>query len=134
MTATLAKPGGGVADRRFGATAAVMPTPPSVPKDRADFDPRKTNRWTQLAKRLAADAHACAICGGAFPAGVPPRSRWSRSVDHLVPIAYGGSPFALENLRTVHYGCNSRRGARQPKLRRPRRRPRVVRAVPEAWL
>jgi 5-methylcytosine-specific restriction endonuclease McrA len=99
-------------------------------------DPRRTARWTVLAKRLCASATECAICGRAIPKDAPPRSRWSPAVDHLIPVALGGPAFELSNLRVVHAGCNSIRGNRQPRLR-PRRkgyRPRAVRVPAEAWL
>jgi 5-methylcytosine-specific restriction endonuclease McrA len=84
--------------------------------------------WTARAKRIAGQASTCAICGRELLHGAPPRSRWSPSVDHILPAALGGSHDSA-NLRAVHYGCNARRGARQPKPGR-----RLVRALPEAWL
>jgi hypothetical protein len=89
--------------------------------DSVSQDPRRTYRWQQLRDRLVRNATTCAICG--YPLqDAPPRSRYSPSVDHIVPVALGGAPFALDNLRVIHYGCNSIRGNRQPKLRRRRRR------------
>jgi hypothetical protein len=74
-----------------------------------------------LAKRLIADAHVCAICGHPLVPDAPPRSRWSSSVDHIMPLELGGSPFDEHNLRVTHLGCNSSAGAaignRSPKRR-----------------
>jgi 5-methylcytosine-specific restriction endonuclease McrA len=42
--------------------------------------------------------------------------RWphskSLSIDHVVPLAKGGAPYDLANLRPAHVGCNTSRGAR----------------------
>jgi 5-methylcytosine-specific restriction endonuclease McrA len=105
-------------------------------------DPRHSYEYQQLAKRLCRSASECAICGRVLLHDAPPRSPWSPSLDHLMPVAFGGTN-ALENLRVVHVSCNSRRGARQPRLRRrrrPRRRGRVSerrlgpRVSAESWL
>ena len=55
----------------------------------------------------------CAICGGPVDFGAPARSSRSPSVDHIVPVHAGGVHCPpVDELRLVHFGCNSRRGAR----------------------
>lgn len=81
------------------------------------IDPRDTGRWKGIRKRMVAAATSCAICGYALDHRGPARSRWRPSVDHILPIAHGGEPYAASNLRVVHHGCNSRAGA---QVRRPR--------------
>ena len=75
--------------------------------------------WKRARARASRGAGVCAICGGPFPDGVRPRSRWAKSVDHVLPLAAlnlstaEGRRMATDpaNLRVAHYGCNSRRGA-----------------------
>ena len=74
-------------------------------------DPRKTARWQNLRRKLIAAASHCALCGAPLIPAAPPRSRWSSTIDHIVPVALGGPAFDPANLRVAHYGCNSSRGA-----------------------
>jgi hypothetical protein len=98
-------------------------------------DPRSTYKWQRLARRLVLQATTCAICGRVLPKDAPPRSPYSPSVDHIVPLALGGAPFEPANLQVVHLSCNTARRNRQPELRRRgRARPRVVRVPAESWL
>jgi 5-methylcytosine-specific restriction endonuclease McrA len=62
---------------------------------------------------LERDEHRCTInmegCTGA-----------ATSVDHIVPLVFGGAPYALDNLRASCHNCNT---SRSNKLRRkPSRR------------
>ena len=75
-------------------------------------DPRNTSRWRKLRAQLVKQAVTCAICGHALVHNAKPRTRWSISIDHIVPIARGGNPFDPSNCRATHFGCNSRRAAR----------------------
>jgi hypothetical protein len=78
--------------------------------------------YQQVRKRLIAQAQVCAICGKPLDPNAPPRSRWSTSVDHVLPLKFSRSlPDELrdsyrldpQHLRVTHLGCNSRRGARR---------------------
>ena len=73
-------------------------------------DPRRTHAWRKVAAKVLARADACALCGLPLVPDAPPRSRWSSSVDHIVPVSAGGPWFDEHNLRASHYGCNSRKG------------------------
>jgi len=57
------------------------------------------------------DGDLCHLCGApmAFPVGTDPRNDWSATLDHLVPVAHGGTD-ELQNLKLAHYSCNVRRG------------------------
>jgi 5-methylcytosine-specific restriction endonuclease McrA len=77
--------------------------------------------------RVLADAEACTLCGGTLDFDAPPRSRYAPSVDHIFPVHHTRQMEPEErlrlltdpdNLRPVHYGCNSRRGKR--RATRPR--------------
>jgi 5-methylcytosine-specific restriction endonuclease McrA len=74
-------------------------------------NPRWTYRWRQVRQRVLRGATHCAICHRPLDFSAPPRSRWSATVDHIVPLARGGEPFALSNLRATHFGCNAAKGA-----------------------
>jgi 5-methylcytosine-specific restriction endonuclease McrA len=80
--------------------------------------------WRRVCERVLKGATVCHICGGDLDFDAPPRSRWSPSVDHILPLrAMRGLDMesqrrmALDpaNLRPAHYGCNSGRGARVSK-------------------
>lgn len=75
--------------------------------------PRNTYRWKQLRRALFSTATQCALCGLEIHKGLPPRSKWAPSLDHIVPLIHGGSPYDLNNLQVVHFRCNSSKGATQ---------------------
>lgn len=86
--------------------------------------------WAEARARVLANAEYCHLCGKPLDFSAPPRSRWSPSVDHILPRkAIRGLDRASQyrvildpaNLRPAHYGCNSGRGARVPKRRRTSR-------------
>lgn len=65
-------------------------------------------RWRAICER---DAWTCWICGGPIARRHRNDDPLSPSVDHVVPLALGGTDDD-ENLKAAHRGCNSRRGAR----------------------
>src|SRR5215831_2378790 len=74
--------------------------------------------WRAHIARLRPELEAragglCELCGRELDFEAPARSPSSPSVDHVVPIHAGGARLPpVEELRLVHYGCNSRRGNR----------------------
>ncbi len=55
-------------------------------------DPRRaTITYKRLRERQRALRLPCWLCGKPVIYDAPPRSRWSFSVDHVVPLKYGGS-------------------------------------------
>jgi hypothetical protein len=61
-----------------------------------------------------------ALCGGEFNPDAPPKSRWSKSVDHIIPFSQLAHYDPAErhrlsvdpsNMRPAHLICNSKRGA-----------------------
>jgi len=70
-------------------------------------DPIRTYRWQQLAKRVLAEEPLCYLCGLPIDHEAPPRSRYSPSVDHVIPLAAGGPAYDRANLRAAHFGHNS---------------------------
>ena len=73
-------------------------------------DDLRSQAWKKARAKALANATACTLCGQPIDHDAPARSRWSASVDHVVPRSLGGSLLDPANLRPVHYGCNSRRG------------------------
>ena len=73
-------------------------------------DPIRSYKWQRLAARVLAEETTCWLCGMPIDFDAPPRTRWSPSVDHVLPRSLGGDPFDRSNLRAAHYGHNSQRG------------------------
>jgi hypothetical protein len=60
----------------------------------------------------ARDGDDCFICGYPIDFTKPPGTFMGPSLEHVVPVAAGGSRTSLENLRLSHaYPCNHTRGA-----------------------
>jgi hypothetical protein len=82
---------------------------------------RRLQVYRDARERFLADKSVCAICGCEFPAGVPPRSPWAKTVDHITPLSEidlstaSGRAFALSpgNCQAAHTSCNSRRSGRR---------------------
>ena len=73
-------------------------------------DPRHTKQWLHLAKRMVQPGSICWLCGTPIRFDVPPRSRWSGSLDHVIPIAIRPDlAWSPANLMPAHVGCNSRK-------------------------
>jgi hypothetical protein len=80
--------------------------------------------FQKVRARVLAGAQSCALCGGPLDFDAPPRSRWSPSVDHRLPVSrtrgldertrrrLANDPAGL---RAVHYGCNSARRDRRSR-------------------
>ena len=78
--------------------------------DRADHRPGARGSYEAARKRVLAAANVCAICGQTLDKSIKFPHPMSATVDHIIPIAKGGHPFALENLQAVHLCCNQRKG------------------------
>jgi len=76
-------------------------------------DELRSGQWRKIRLRVIANSTQCALCGQPLVPDAAPRTRWSTSVDHIVPRSLGGPTLPHNwrtSLRAVHYGCNSRRG------------------------
>lgn len=75
---------------------------------------KRTNKvynstWRRIRPQvLERDGHRCTI-------GMEGCTGHATSVDHIIPLAFGGSPYDLSNLRASCHNCNS---SRANKLRR----------------
>lgn len=63
---------------------------------------RKSYKYQQARKAvLVRDRGICWLCS----------RPGADTADHVVPLALGGHPYDMGNLRAAHRSCNSRRGA-----------------------
>lgn len=83
--------------------------------------------WEKARAKVKARREPCWICGHPIDWDAAPRTRWSFSVDHVIPRSKGGDPYAQSNLRTAHYGCNASKGNGTKRMRKaPRPRPEPI--------
>lgn len=54
-------------------------------------DPRNTRQWKAVAKAIIERDSVCSVCG----------TDQGLSVDHIIPLSLGGSPFDPDNLVTM---------------------------------
>lgn len=57
------------------------------------------------------DRWRCGLCGRSVPKNVKAPDRRSASLDHIIPLAAGGT-HEPANVQLAHLGCNSAKGAR----------------------
>ncbi|MCW0993094.1 HNH endonuclease signature motif containing protein [Streptococcus anginosus] len=57
-------------------------------------------------KRLLKSSTHCGICGRLVNKKLKYPDPMSPVIDHIVPIAKGGHPSAIENLQLAHWQCN----------------------------
>lgn len=57
-------------------------------------------------KRVFASQSVCGICGHPVDFELKAPHPMSPVADHIVPIAKGGHPSAIENLQLAHWTCN----------------------------
>lgn len=76
----------------------------------------RTTRAKYSAKAIAARAGSndCTLCGDAVDLSLRFPDPFSGSVDHIVPVARGGSN-EINNLQLAHLVCNMRKGSRVPE-------------------
>lgn len=71
---------------------------------------RTGHTWRKLSDQVRKEESNCWLCGVMIDMHAAPRTRWSFSVDHVVPASIDPSLALVRgNLRAAHYGCNARR-------------------------
>jgi 5-methylcytosine-specific restriction endonuclease McrA len=87
---------------------------------------RSTAAWQRARELKLQGATHCAICQLPLYPTAPARSKWSSTVDHVIPLhnidlgTADGRALAVNPawLRAAHTGCNSKRGNRTAAKRR----------------
>ena len=62
--------------------------------------------YTRNKKRIISTQNTCGICGKPVDMSLKHGDPMAPTVDHVVPIAKGGHPSAMENLQLAHSACN----------------------------
>ena len=65
---------------------------------RAQFDKNR--------RKIYATQKICGICGQPVDFSLKWPDPMSKTIDHIIPVAKGGHPSALENLQLAHFKCN----------------------------
>lgn len=86
---------------RSGALA-IAPGPHARP------DQQGTHRiaFERNKKRIYATQDVCGICGRPVDKKLKYPHPMSACIDHIIPVAKGGHPSAIENLQLAHWACN----------------------------
>lgn len=73
---------------------------------RPDRDGNHQTAYEKHRKIIIAQQDVCALCGQPVDKTLKFPHPMSASVDHIIPIAKGGHPSALDNLQLTHLICN----------------------------
>ena len=74
------------------------------------------SQYEKLRAQVRTEEPNCCHCGQPIDHTAPPRTRWSFSVEHLIPVSIRPDlKLGRSNARACHYGCNSKRGNRTPE-------------------
>lgn len=57
-------------------------------------------------KRILKTENVCGICGKPVDKRLKYPNPMSAVIDHIIPVAKGGHPSAMENLQLAHWSCN----------------------------
>lgn len=83
--------------------------------------------YADLLTLVCPPGSVCWLCRRPVIYGLRPWHPWGPSLDHVVPASKGGT-WHPSNLRPCHFGCNSGRRDRAPRVRRGTRSSRWVNA------
>lgn len=79
---------------------------------RADRETAHRAQFEVNKKIILATQDICAICGKPVDKSLRSPHPLSASVDHIIPLARGGHPSALDNLQLTHRACNRAKGTK----------------------
>lgn len=77
---------------------------------RADRTKEHRTAFDKNKKRILATQDYCYLCGKLVDKTLKRPDPYAPEVDHIIPIAKGGHPSAIDNLALVHGICNKRKG------------------------
>src|SRR5262249_55547089 len=72
--------------------------------------------WRRLQAEVWAEETHCWICRRWVDQSLHHTDPMSRSVDHVIPLWFGGAPLDRSNCRLAHRRCNTVRGNRMRRL------------------
>ena len=75
-------------------------------RNRPDYDGRFQAQYKANKKKILATQSICGICGRPVNKELKYPHPQSACIDHIIPIAKGGHPAAIENLQLTHLCCN----------------------------
>lgn len=75
-------------------------------RNRPDKDGPHRAQFDKNKKRIFATQTVCGICGREVDFNLKYPDPLSPCVDHIIPVAKGGHPSAMENLQLAHWTCN----------------------------
>lgn len=74
---------------------------------RADHQGQHNTAYLKNRAKILATQSVCGICGQPVDVSIrDPRNPMAPTIDHIIPIAKGGHPSALDNLQLAHRWCN----------------------------
>ena len=73
---------------------------------RPDRDGNHKAAYEKHRRIILAQQDVCALCGKPVDKTLPFPDPFSATVDHIIPVAKGGHPSALDNLQLAHLICN----------------------------
>lgn len=76
---------------------------------RPDREGTHQTQFNHNKAKIYATQSVCGICGKPVDMDLKFPHPLSKCIDHIIPIAKGGHPSALENLQLAHMCCNRRK-------------------------
>jgi 5-methylcytosine-specific restriction endonuclease McrA len=69
-------------------------------------DTKVRYQYEKAKKLILKIENMCGICGNEVDKRLKYPDQLSPTIDHIIPLAKGGHPFAIENLQLAHRTCN----------------------------
>lgn len=81
-------------------------------RNRPDQDGKFQSLYDKNRRQIFAEQEVCALCGMPVDKRLKFPHPMSATIDHIIPIAKGGHPAALDNMQLAHLICNQLKGSR----------------------